>query len=50
MKRQLDRPSGMIYGIPWEAPMETAKVAISMNKKTLARLDRLVKDQVFPKS
>ena len=28
--------------------METAKVAISMNKKTLARLDRLVKDQVFP--
>jgi metal-responsive CopG/Arc/MetJ family transcriptional regulator len=28
--------------------METAKVAISMNKKTLKRLDRLVKDQIFP--
>jgi metal-responsive CopG/Arc/MetJ family transcriptional regulator len=27
--------------------METAKVAISINKKTLKRLDRLVKDQVF---
>jgi metal-responsive CopG/Arc/MetJ family transcriptional regulator len=28
--------------------METAKVAISINKKTLKRLDSLVKDQVFP--
>ena len=28
--------------------METAKVAISINRKTLKRLDRLVKDQVFP--
>lgn len=27
--------------------METAKVAISINKKTLKRLDRLVKDRVF---
>jgi len=28
--------------------METAKVAISINKQTLERLDRLVKEQVFP--
>ena len=28
--------------------METAKVAISIDKKTLERLDRLVKEQVFP--
>jgi metal-responsive CopG/Arc/MetJ family transcriptional regulator len=28
--------------------METAKVAISINKETLDRLDRLVKNQVFP--
>ncbi len=28
--------------------METAKVAISINKDTLQRLDRLVKNQVFP--
>jgi metal-responsive CopG/Arc/MetJ family transcriptional regulator len=28
--------------------METAKIAISINKKILRRLDRLVKDQVFP--
>ncbi len=28
--------------------METAKVAISINKETLKRLDRLVKEQVFP--
>jgi metal-responsive CopG/Arc/MetJ family transcriptional regulator len=28
--------------------METAKVAISINRKILKRLDRLVKDQVFP--
>ena len=28
--------------------METAKVAISIDKKTLERLDRLVKEQIFP--
>jgi metal-responsive CopG/Arc/MetJ family transcriptional regulator len=28
--------------------METAKVAISINRRILKRLDRLVKDQVFP--
>ena len=28
--------------------MKTAKVAISINKKTLKRLDHLVKNQVFP--
>jgi len=28
--------------------METAKVAISINRKILKRLDSLVKDQVFP--
>ena len=28
--------------------MDTAKVAISINKSTLNRLDRLVKNQVFP--
>ncbi|MGK5095488.1 ribbon-helix-helix domain-containing protein [Deltaproteobacteria bacterium TL4] len=28
--------------------METAKVAISINKDTLQKLDRLVKNQVFP--
>jgi len=28
--------------------METAKVAISLNRRTLERLDRLVKRQVFP--
>lgn len=28
--------------------METAKVAISINRETLDRLDRLVKNQVFP--
>ena len=28
--------------------METAKVAISIDRKTLERIDRLVKDQVFP--
>ena len=28
--------------------MQTAKVAISINKKTLKRLDHLVKNQVFP--
>jgi metal-responsive CopG/Arc/MetJ family transcriptional regulator len=28
--------------------METAKVAISIIRKTLKRLDRLVKGQVFP--
>ena len=28
--------------------METAKVAISISKKTLKRLDGLVKEQVFP--
>lgn len=28
--------------------MDTAKVAISMNKETLKRVDRLVKNQVFP--
>ncbi len=28
--------------------MDAAKVAISINRKTLDRLDRLVKDQVFP--
>ena len=28
--------------------METAKVAISINKETLQKLDRLVKNQVFP--
>jgi len=28
--------------------METAKVAISIIRKTLKRLDRLVKEQVFP--
>ncbi len=28
--------------------METAKVAISIIRKTLRRLDRLVKEQVFP--
>lgn len=28
--------------------METAKVAISINKDTLRKLDRLVEDKVFP--
>ncbi|HUT03036.1 MAG TPA: ribbon-helix-helix domain-containing protein [bacterium] len=28
--------------------MQTAKVAISINKKTLKRLDHLVKNRVFP--
>ena len=28
--------------------METAKVAISIIRKTLKRLDRLVKEEVFP--
>ena len=28
--------------------MDTAKVAISINKQTLERVDRLVKSQVFP--
>ena len=28
--------------------MKTAKIAISINKKTLKRLDHLVKNQVFP--
>ena len=28
--------------------METAKVAVSINKNTLKRLDRLVKTQVYP--
>ena len=28
--------------------METTKVAISINRETLERLDRLVKNQVFP--
>ncbi len=28
--------------------MQTAKVAISINKKTLKRLDHLVKEQVYP--
>jgi metal-responsive CopG/Arc/MetJ family transcriptional regulator len=28
--------------------METAKVAVSINKNTLKRLDRFVKEQVFP--
>lgn len=28
--------------------METAKVAVSINKKTLKRLDLLVEQQVFP--
>jgi metal-responsive CopG/Arc/MetJ family transcriptional regulator len=28
--------------------MDTVKVAISINKKTLERVDRLVKSQVFP--
>ncbi len=28
--------------------METAKVAISINKEILERLDRLVRNQVFP--
>jgi len=28
--------------------MKTAKVAISINKKTLKRLDHLVKEEVFP--
>ena len=28
--------------------METAKVAISINRKILKRLDRLVKNKVFP--
>ena len=28
--------------------MKTAKVAISINKKTLKRLDHLVRKQVFP--
>ena len=28
--------------------METAKVAVSINRHTLERLDRLVKNQVFP--
>jgi metal-responsive CopG/Arc/MetJ family transcriptional regulator len=28
--------------------MDTSKVAISINKETLEKLDNLVKDQVFP--
>ena len=28
--------------------MQTSKVAVRINKKTLERLDRLVKNQVFP--
>ncbi len=28
--------------------MDTSKVAISINKETLKRLDELVKDEVFP--
>lgn len=28
--------------------METAKVAVSINRNTLKRLDRLVREQVFP--
>ena len=28
--------------------METAKITISLDKRTLHRLDRLVKNQVFP--
>ena len=28
--------------------METAKVAISINKNTLQKLDRLVKNRIFP--
>jgi metal-responsive CopG/Arc/MetJ family transcriptional regulator len=28
--------------------METAKITISLDKRTLRRLDRLVKNQVFP--
>jgi Arc/MetJ-type ribon-helix-helix transcriptional regulator len=40
---------GITYYPYWETPsMPAMKVAITLDKETLGRLDRLVKDRVFP--